>query len=438
MDQKTKKFQTILLAILGVGLVLGLMIFSGFIKTPQRGGEGVVVATGDITMWGPFPSVYISEFVNDFNGENKNSVLSYVPINPETYDEELLEAFASGNVPDVVILPHTLISRYSDKLIILDEVTFPVRNFRDIYSQGSEIFKIKQGTVGLPIGVDPLVMYYNRDIIESAGFVNPPSFWNGDFITFSQTITKKLDNDIEINLSAVPLGETSNIKHAIPIISTLAMQLGSLMTTEGEAGFQSLFTEPSLVTNAPVSSSLEYFTNFSNPSHENYSWNNDMPEARDAFSAGKTALYFGFASELLEIQRKNPNLNFDVVQVPQIEELNKSLTYGNFYALAVPKISKNTTGAFSVSGAIASGSYTASFLSAVGLQPVRKDLLAIKPPNPYQKIFFDSAIIARAWITPNPRLLDNIFTDMVSNVTSGRLNPTRAVNEASEKINDAF
>ncbi len=438
MDIKTKKFQTILLVILGVGLALGLMIFSGFIKTPNRGNQNNIAATGNVVIWGPFSGQLVSDFVSNFNSENKNSVISYVAIEPESYDEQLLEAFARGEVPDIIILPHTLISRYQDKLIVLDETTLPTRNFKDLYSQGSEIFKIQQGTVGIPVAVDPLLMYYNRDMIESAGFINPPSFWNDDFLTFVKAVTQRLDNDIEISLSAVALGEAENIRHTMPIISTLAMQLGSLMVTQGEAGFESVLAEASLVTNNPTASSLEYFTNFSNPSNEVYSWNKEMPEARDAFAFEKSALYFGFASELLEIQRKNPNLNFDVTTVPQVKELNKSLTYGNFYALAIPKVGKNTASAFSVAGVIANGAYTVSFLDAFDLQPVRKDLLALSPTDPYQKIFFNAAIVSRAWITPNPKLVDQIFADMISGVTSGRLSPERAISEASEKINEAF
>lgn len=438
MDSKTKKFQTILLVVLGVGLALGLMIFSGLIKTPKRGNSVTLNATGNISIWGPFGNQEVTSFLNVFNNENESSVVSYVAIDPLNYDEQLLEAFARGQVPDIVILPHTLISRYKDKVVVLNEEALPTRSYKDLYSQGAEIFKLSEGTVGLPFGVDPLVMYYNRDLLESAGFIQPPQYWNEDFLTFVQDTTRRESSNLGFVISAVSLGETINIRHAVPIISTIAMQLGSLMTTPLEDGFEGVFTEASLVTNNPVASSLEYFTNFSNPSTDVYSWNRDMTEARDAFTSGKTVVYFGFASELLEIQRKNPNLNFDVTSVPQIKEINKSLTYGNFYAFAIPKISQNTAGAFAIAGAVANGPYTTAFVDSVGISPVRKDLLSVTSLDSYKKIFNNSAIIARAWIMPNPKIVDQVFAEMVSAVTSGRLAPERAVGEANAKITDAF
>jgi len=438
MDSKTKKFQTILLIVLAVGLALGLMIFSGVIKTPSKDSAQGVTASGSVVMWGPFGSNSLSAFVNNFNGENKNSVLLYIPKNPETYDTDLLEAFASGNTPDLILLPHTLISRYRDKLIVLNETFLPERNFKDIYSQGAEIFRVPEGTVGLPVGVDPLVMYYNRDVIESAGIINPPKFWNDDFLVFVQKTTEVLANGLEIEISGAPLGETSNINHSSAILSTLAMQLGSPIVIFKETLATSVFKEASSVTNSPGAAALEYFTQYSNPSNELYSWNKTMPEARDVFALGQSAVYFGFASELLDIQRKNPNLNFDVAELPQIKELNKSLTYGNFYALVVPKIGKNTAGAFSIAGALSTGVYSLPFLDSSSLQPVRRDLLSIIPTGSYQKIFFSSAIISRGWLNPNPKVVNTIFSDMVSAVTSGRLSPERAVNEASQKIDEAF
>ncbi len=439
MDNKTKKFQTILLIVLAIGLALGLMVFGGVIKTPPKNTDGAIQASGTVVMWGSFSNSFVSPFISEFNEQNKNSVLSYVGFTEEQFDEELLEAFARGQAPDLILLPHTLISRYRDKVIVLSEEVLPVRSFKDLYSQGAEIFRLTEGTVGLPIAVDPLVMYYNRDIIESAGIINPPIFWNEDFLSFvQQTTSIESSNGLDIERSGAPLGETSNINHADYIFSALAMQLGSPVTVQTEAGFQAVLNQPSLVTNAPGASALEYFTNFSNPSNDVYSWNKEMPEARDAFALGQSAVYFGLASELLEIQRKNPNLNFDVTKLPQIKELNKSLTYGNFYALAVPKTSQNTAGAFSISGALTNGTYTSAFVEALGLQPLRRDLLAVTPSDGYRKIFFDSAIISRAWINPNPKVVSTIVSEMVSAVTSGRLAPERAVSEAEQKIYEAF
>lgn len=438
MDANTKKFQTILLAVLGVGLLVGLLIFGGVIKAPVRGSSSSISASGNVVIWGPFQNTpALNEFVSSFNDENPSVTVSYVPKNPETYDSELLEAFASGTVPDIVILPHDLVRRYQDKVVVLANETFPLQNFRDLYSQGAEVLRTPEGTVALPLGVDPMVLYYNRDILEASGFINPPLFWNDDLLRQVSAITKTQNDDITISVAGISLGETNNIPHSTPILSALMMQLGSpLLAMSGTGVLQTVFSEPSSLTNNPGLSALTYFTQFSNTADEQYSWNKAMPQARDVFAANTLALYPGFASELLDIQRKNPNLNFNVSELPQIQEVNRKVTYGNFYGLAIPRISQNTNGAFSVAGALTSGLYNEQFIPIVNLQPVRRDLLARTSQEVYQKVFLDSAIIARAWQIPNRVLVDQIFSTMVSVVTSGRLTPERAVSEAVQKINE--
>lgn len=438
MDANTKKFQTILLAILGVGLLIGLLIFGGVIKAPVRSSTSTVAGTGSVVMWGPFQrSADITSFIATFNEENPTVTLSYISKNPATYDSELLEAFASGTVPDIIILPHDLIRRYQDRVVVLANETFPLQNFRDLYSQGAEVLRTSEGTVAIPLGVDPMVLYYNRDILEANGFINPPRFWNDDLLRQVAAMSETQNDDITLTVSGISLGETNNIPHATPIVSALMMQLGSPIVAPSGAGvLEAVFSQASSVTNNPGLSALTYFTQFSNTSDEQYSWNKAMPQARDAFSANMLGLYPGFASELLEIQRKNPNLNFNIAELPQIQEVNRKVTYGDFYGLAIPKISQNTNGAFSVAGALTSGIYNEQFIQILHLQPVRRDLLARVPQEIYQKVFIDSAIIARAWQIPNRVLVDEIFSSMVSAVTSGRLVPDRAVSEAVQKINE--
>lgn len=438
MDANTKKFQTILLVILGVGLLVGLLIFGGVIKAPVRSSTSTVTGTGNVVIWGPFQrNTNLSNFITAFNEDNPSVSVSYVAKNPATYDSELLEAFASGTVPDIIILPHDLVRRYQDRVVVLANETFPLQNFRDLYSQGAEVFRTAQGTVALPLGVDPMVLYYNRDILEANGFINPPRFWNNDLLEQVTTITETQNDDITISVAGITLGETNNIPHATPLLSALMMQLGSPILDVSSTGLlEVVFSQASGLTNNPGLSALTYFTQFSNTSDDQYSWNKAMPEAQDAFTANFVGLYPGFASELLEIQRKNPNLNFNIAELPQIQEVNRKVTYGNFYGLAIPRISQNTNGAFSVAGALTSGVYNESIINALQLQPVRRDLLARTPQEIYQKIFIDSAIIARAWQIPNRVLVDEIFSTMVSAVTSGRLTPERAVSEAVQKINE--
>ena len=61
----------------------------------------------------------------------------------------------------------------------------------------------------------------------------------------------------------------------------------------------------------------------------------------DFFSAEKTVFYFGFASELKTLINKNPNQNLAVAQMPQIKNVDSSITSARVTGIAISSFSKN-------------------------------------------------------------------------------------------------
>ena len=56
------------------------------------------------------------------------------------------------------------------------------RDFKNTYIEEGELYLAANGILGLPITVDPMVMYWNRDIFSSAAIAAPPSYWD-EFLT---------------------------------------------------------------------------------------------------------------------------------------------------------------------------------------------------------------------------------------------------------------
>jgi hypothetical protein len=52
-----------------------------------------------------------------------------------------------------------------------------------------------------------------------------------------------------------------------------------------------------------------------------------MPNSLDYFLSGRLATYFGFVSEAPRIRFKNPNLNFDVAEIPSVEKLDNKTVF---------------------------------------------------------------------------------------------------------------
>src|SRR5690606_15011839 len=133
-----------------------------------------------------------------------------------------------------------------------------------------------------------------------------------------------------------------------------------------------------------------------------------------------SATYIGFASELYLLRQKNPNLDFDVVSLPQQRNASENISYGRMYALAVPKMSKKTSAAFQLALTLSSAQSVKVMSEVTGLPPARRDLLAVRPEAPHMEVFYKSALWAEGWLQPEERVTEGIFKELVESVTSGK------------------
>jgi ABC-type glycerol-3-phosphate transport system substrate-binding protein len=184
----------------------------------------------------------------------------------------------------------------------------------------------------------------------------------------------------------------------------------------------------------PAEAAVSFYTEFGNPAKPSYSWNRSLPNSTNYFLSGDLALYFGFASEISNIQLKNPNLNFDVAMVPMSREGGTNVSFANFEAFAIPKSSKNTSGAFAVASILSGPVGGSAFNKVMKLAPVRRDLLSKKPTSAYESIFYDSAIRAKGWLDPNPTETDAVFKNMIESITSGRARVSEAISRTQREL----
>ncbi len=429
-------FQIILLIIFGVFAALAVAFFSGAISLPQKASDTRFGATGTVTMWGTIPSSELRSTIDFFNQQSGGELtIRYVEKRPATYRQDILDAFAFGGAPDLFIISQDLIHLYQDKLVTIPYQWFSDRMFSDSYIQAASIFKTENGLLGFPVLSDPLIMFYNKNTFDSAGIVSPPKYWK-DFTSLVPLLTQK-NEILEIRKSAVAMGESQNVRHFKEIILAMNLQLGNSVTVRDSArsSFGSVFSGKSYISAKPAEESLKFYMEFSNPLKNVYSWNKSMPDSLSAFISGDLAIYFGFASEIGLIQRMNPNLNFDIALLPQVEGSNANITYANIHALAIPISTTNFQAAYSVAGQFANGSLAAPLSFVSGLSPVRRDLLA--PGSSITKftdVYYQAAIQSRSWVDPDRERTNKIFGDMIENVLSGLKDYPKAISDADTEL----
>lgn len=111
------------------------------------------------------------------NIQNKTLTISYAQVAPATLRTDLIEALANGTAPDAIIADSGQLFSFADKLYTIPFSTYPERLYRDSFVDGASLFLTKEGVVASPLVVDPLVVYYNKDLLAGKNYVTPPATW---------------------------------------------------------------------------------------------------------------------------------------------------------------------------------------------------------------------------------------------------------------------
>ncbi len=410
-----------------VGAVLAFLVFSGAIKFDS----GKQKARGQVVVWGTIPYSIMQTYVDQ--SKTKDLTILYKTKDPETFEEDLINAFASGTGPDLFIMPHENILRHVDKVFVIPYESYPRVKYESTYINEARVFLNDTGVIAVPLSVDPLVMYYNKQLVSSAFLVDIPKYWD-EFTDFVSKITVA-DANGKIRVSGVALGTYDNIMNAKGILSTLLLQNGNKIvstdpiTTKKRS--ELALTEKSFDQATQV---LNFYTSFTQFGNDNYSWNEAVIPSRDKFISGELALYFGKASELEDIRKKNPNLDFGVSLMPQINETSIKSTFGSMLGIAVSKQSKNIGSAIAVASKFASSKITEQLSQDLRVAPARKDLLGMKVDDAMTTLLYHSAIIANAWIDPDPEATDQLFRQLIRSVNTGSLTLSDALRRANADL----
>jgi len=421
-------FQIIILVVFIAAAILGVLVFSGAIPLGnQNNGTG---AQGTVVLWGTVKNQIISPLLEDFNRTNPTFIVKYVEKSPDTFDNDLLEALAEGVGPDMFFISDDLAFKYNNKIYTIPYQSFPVNTFKNAFVGAGEVFLTSKGVLAFPLTVDPMVMYYNRSMLDANRIAQPPVYWD-EFANLVPLLTKK-DNRGMITKSTVAMGQFSNVLHAKNILSTLFMQAGNLIVSEKNGSFISVLSQNG--GKYDLGSILKFYTDFADPLKDVYSWNKSFSNSRDAFSAEKLAFYFGYASELQSLVNKNPNQNFLVASMPQIRNSNFKLTSAHVMGIAISSFSKNFNTAFTAANLMANSDFVSKLATSLGIAPARRDLLKTIPTDAYSSTFYTSAFFARNWLDPSSKNTDDIFRGMIEKVLSNSMSVGEAVSDASDKL----
>ncbi|HEY4489494.1 MAG TPA: extracellular solute-binding protein [Candidatus Paceibacterota bacterium] len=429
---KIKPFRIIVLAAFGLIAIVGLFMFARF-----EGFDNGQDAIGVVSIWGTLPEEAVSLQIENLREERPEFAhVSYTEIPLATFGAELAEALAIDEGPDMVLISQEQLVSERNKLSVIPYSSISQRDFLDTFVPVTELYLTDKGTYGIPILVDPLVMYYNRTLFASAGVPQPPATWEA-VLGLSDRITVRSGG--QITRSLLSFGEYDNVQNARGILSLLLLQAGTPVTELSNGKLRAALNQGPEVSGTSGSiSALSFYTQFSDPAKTVYSWNRALPNARQAFLAGDLTLYFGYASELPVIRAGNPNLDFDMAPVPQPSRSTSRTTYGLGYAFAIPKTSKNPNGSYAAAIALAERNAQLAMANTLSMVPAARAALIPSNEDRFQPVYFPEALVAKGWLSPSPATTDSIFGAMIGNITSGRMDVGQALTTANQALDSAL
>ena len=389
-----------------------------------------------LEVWGVFDdrSVLSASF-DAFANLNSGVNIIYKKIPENEYEKDLVDALAAGSGPDVIYLYNTWLPKYQDKLQPFQDKVVALTDLRREFPDVIETDFAPDGKIyALPLYLDTLALFYNKDVFNSAGLTHPPRTWE----EFQDDVKKisRIDASGDILRSAAAAGTARNINRSTDILSLLMLQAGARMVNRDSqlATFGNIIMTDAGDVN-PGLQALTFYTDFANPLKSVYTWNDQQDYSIDAFYAGKTAMMINYSYHIQTLRQKSPSLNFGVTSMPQPKDATKTINCPSYWGLAVTKkAGKGSDLAFQFVRFMTNQENSQAYTLATQRPVARRDLVDWLKTDPDLSIFATQALTADSWWQVDNSTIEAIFADMIEAVVKDGSSPSRALSDGQEKV----
>lgn len=361
--------------------------------------------------------------------------VNYRKKNVVSYEQELVDALAAGRGPDIFSVHNTWLPKHQDKLAPAGESLITPQRFQELFvDAATQDLIVGDKVYALPLSVDTLALYYNKDLLNSAGIVAPPRTW-AEFNSAVEKLTRRDDKN-NILQSGAALGTAKNVNRSIDILMALMLQSGAQMMSERRdaatfdrpaGGYGDDFN--------PGRQALIFYTNFAKPDLKVYAWNQQQHYSLDAFVEGKTAMMINYSYQRPVIEARSAHLPFGVAPLPQISLTGKKITFANYWAQTVGRGSKNQGEAWNFLAWTSSPEISRQYLAATEKPSARRDLIEEQKKDVQLGLFAEQALYAASWWEKDNLAIEKIFAEMIENVNIGKTTADNALRQAAAQVN---
>ena len=303
----------------------------------------------------------LASLIQKFNETHEEIEIQANYIADEDFKKRLILAAAEGKTPDLVVVDSSDI-QYYDKAGILQDLSSDIRK-EDYLSRALISCHREDGhLVGLPLGMNCLMFYYNIDILSQAG-VEPPKTLE-EFVKAAERVTSE-----RVSGCAFPALQSEESSFCfLPILWNYGGTLAQIDSLAGEQAFGFL---KQLAENGALSEDNVNMT---------------LSDIAWEFANENIAMVFMISGYENEIREENPDLHFAVTRLPCGEN---SITVSGGEVLAVA-CQEHEAEAREFVRYMAEPEQTSQYIESMGYLSARKDLLKAQiQNNPEKKACWD-------------------------------------------------
>jgi len=398
-------------------LVVGLVFLAIKFGLPRFQKEKEIT----LVYWGLWePESVMNQVIADWQKEHPQVKIEYSLQSKQQYRERVQSALARGEGPDIFRYHVTWLPMLKNQLDSLPAEVMSASQFETTFYPVAAT-QLRSGTsyLGLPLEMDTLALFYNKEIFQTAG-KTPPTTWDELRRTAIELTT--VDEAGKIQTAGVALGTTNNVEHWSDILG--------LMMLQNEADLAN-------PTGSLAEDALTYYTIFNTTDQV---WDLTLPNSIMAFASGQVAMAFGFSWDVFEIKNLNPDLEFGVVKAPQLSGTN--VAWASFWVEGVNNKSEYKKEAWEFLQYLASQEtltklYQAeSQLRLFGEPYSRVEMAEQVKSNPLTAAFVDQAPQAQTWYLCS-RTDDNGINDKMINYFKDAVNAVNANQTPTEALETA-
>lgn len=405
-----------------------------------------------------------------YRTSHPNVKINYRKLRLEEYEGELVRALAEGRGPDIMTIHNTWLPGYTSLLtpipdsikttaretqgtlrkeqVVVEKTTpgMSLRTLKSLYvDQVSEDVvlpyqpdpKIKavDKIFALPLAVDSLVLFYNKDLLNAAGISEVPNTWE-KFQTAVTSLTV-YDDDGNIKQSGAAIGTADNVERSTDILSLLMMQNGTQMTDDNDN--ITLANRDKETDSYPGLQATNFYTDFANPTKKVYTWNEEMPDSFEAFTTGKTAFFFGYSYHIPLIRTAAPKLSFGISGMPQISAENQQVNFANYWVEAVSKSTKYPEWAWDFVTFATSEEQVGSYLAEAKKPTAIRGLIQSQLEDEDLGTFARQTLTAQSWYHGNDATAaESALEDLITAILSQPEKPEQVLADTAKKVDQTY